>query len=122
MFVYEIEKDLFDKNQTHYWLTQGDSCGIISTPKDTEGNVIEPSRISLVKFKLVEPCTNKIIFEKEMTPYDTDKYLFNFLSSESRDIELGKYNYEVEYTLVDGGVNTPNQWKFDIIPQGVTEV
>ena len=119
MFVYEVEKDYFDKNQTHYWLTQGDSCGIISTPKDSEGNIIDPSQISFVKFKLIEPCTNKIVFEKAMGLYSTNKYLLTLLSSESSELEVGKYNYEIEYTLSDGGVNTPNQWKFEIKPQGV---
>jgi hypothetical protein len=122
MFHYEVEKDFFDKNQTHYWLTQGDSCAIISTPKDSEGNIISPSQISLVKFKIVEECSNKILFEKQMPLYSTNKYMFSFLPSESAELEIGRYNYEIEYTLSDGGVNTPNQWKFEIIPQGVTEV
>lgn len=121
MFIYESEKDIFEKNQTHYWLTQGDSCGIISTPKDSEGNIISPSLISFVKFKLFDPCTKKVVYEKIMGLYDTNKYLLNFLSSESKDVAVGKYNYEIEYSLTDGGVNTPNQWKFDIMPQAVSE-
>ena len=122
MFIYEKETDRYEKVQTHYWLTQGDSCGIVSTPKDSEGNIISPSQISLVKFKLVDPCTSKVIYEKQMGIYSTNKYLLNILSSESTEFPVGKYFYEIEYTLADGGVNTPNQWKFEIIPQGLEEV
>ena len=119
MFISKVEEDRYGKSQTHYWLTQGDSCGIISTPKDSEGNIISPSLISGVKFKIVSPCSNSIVFEKEMTVYDSTKYLFSLLSTECAQIDVGKYNYEIEYTLLDGGVNTPNQWKFEITPQGV---
>ena len=119
MFIYENETDRYDKPQTHYWLTQGDSCGIIATPKDEDGNIILPSLISKVKFKLVECCSSRIIFQKDMPLYDHNKYMLNFLSTESADIPVGRYNYEIEYTMVDGGAYTPNQWKFEITPQGV---
>lgn len=121
MFIYKVEEDRYGKSQTHYWLTQGDSCGIISTPKDDTGTTVLPSLITEVKFKISDPCCNKILFEKVMPLYDNNKYILNLLPSESANLEVGKYNYEIEYTLVDGGINTPNQWRFDIIQQG-TEV
>ena len=54
-----------------------------------------------------------------MPLYDNNKYMLNFMPDESATLEVGRYNYEIEYTLFDGGVNTPNQWRFDIIAQGV---
>jgi len=119
MFIYEQEEDKYGKPQVHYWLTQGDTCGIISTPKDEEGNIVDPSLIGEVKFKLYRnDSTRECIFEKTMTRYETNKYLFKLLSVENT-FDLGKYKYEIEYTFLDGDVNTPNQWYFEIIEQAV---
>lgn len=119
MFIHKTEKDFFGNNQTHYWLTQGDSCAIISTPKDSSGTVVDPSLINFVKFKILNSDTKKIVYAKTMGVYSTNKYMLNFTSTESAAIPVGRYDYEIEYTLEDGGVNTVHQWKWDIIPQGV---
>lgn len=119
MFIYETEEDRYGKNQVHYRLTQGDTCGIISTPKDEEGNIVDPALIAGVKFKLYKNDeTRECVFEKGMTVYDTNKYLFKMTSAENK-LPLGRYKYEIEYTFADGDVNTPNQFYFDIIEQAV---
>lgn len=119
MFIYETEEDKYGKQQVHYWLTQGDTCGIISTPKNDDGTIVDPALIDVVKFKLYKNDSSKeCIFQKEMGLYDTNKYLFKMTSSENV-FDLGKYKYEIEYTFIDGDVNTPNQWYFEIIEQAV---
>lgn len=119
MFIYQTEEDKYGKSQVHYWLTQGDTCGIISTPKNEDGTIVDPALISVVKFKLYKnDNTRECVFQKNMTITQTNKYLFKFLSSENT-LPLGKYKYEIEYTFDDGDVNTPNQWYFEIIEQAV---
>ena len=123
MFLNITEKDKYGINQKHYTLTQGDSCAIVSTPKDSEGEIVSVELISKCMFRIMdEECLlYKIIFEKEMTLYDTYKFIFNFLKAESELIPVGKHFYEIEYAFVDGGLNTTNLWKFDIIKQGIEE-
>lgn len=121
MFAHENEIDRFGKTQTRYWLTQGDSFGIIARPIDAEGNVVDSSLIQKVMFKLVRPEDHIIIFQKAFESYNEGKFILRGLSSETSDIPVRQYNYEIEYTFTDGSVNTPNQWRFCIIPQGKEE-
>lgn len=117
MFIKKQEKDKLGKNQVRFYVTQGDTCGIISTPKDKDGNVVDPALISIVKFKLYEDDDARTtIFEKELNLYDTNKYIFKLLSEENT-FDVGRYKYEIEYTFIDGDVNTPNQWYFEVTEQ-----
>lgn len=118
MFIHTIETDEYGKDQTKYWLTQGDSCGILSKPIDEDGSLIPYTDIAKCLFKIM---TKKfvIIFEKEMT-LQNDKYLFYFTPEESATLDIGTYRYEIEYTLTGGGVNTTNSYFFNIIEQGKT--
>jgi hypothetical protein len=120
MFIHKIEQDKYGKSQTHYWLTQGDSCGILSTPKDSSGNQVDLALIASCKFKLYDIDTLEVKYEKEMTAYNATQYLFK-MRSEENVFDLGKYKYEIEYTFVDGDVNTTNQWYFEIIEQSIGE-
>lgn len=118
MFVAKVEKDKYGLNQTHFYLTQGDSCGIISTPRNEDGSLTPKSYISGCKFKLMDEEYN-ILFQKDLSEYSDGKYLLRLTEDETKGFEVGGYLYEIEYTLFDGGINTPNQWKWDITPQGV---
>lgn len=119
MFTHNVESDKYGKKQVRYFLTQGDSCGIISTPKDSQGQAIDVSLIYKVLFKIYNnDDTHTCIFHKEMTLYDDTKYLFRLTSAENT-FALGRYKYEIEYTFTDGSVNTPNQWYFEITEQAI---
>ena len=118
MFKAVIEQDGYGNKQTHYYLTQGDSCKINSTPYQN-GEVITTG-ISQCVFKL---ATSNYIsvegFEEvSMTKQiDGNAYELIFASGLSEKLAPGQYLYEIEYKLNDGGVATPHSWKFDILPQ-----
>lgn len=109
-----IETDKLEFNQAHFYLTQGDSATIYSYPKK-DGELID--------FELIEKCLFKLsnsdykeIFTKELIK-DTDKFILELTHEDTTSIPVDTYIYEIEYTFVDGTVNTPNQWKFDILEQ-----
>ena len=51
MFKREIETDKFGNNQAHFYLTQGDSCTIYSTPYKN-GEKLPVSEVEKCIFKL----------------------------------------------------------------------
>ena len=55
-------------------------------------------------------------FRKEMQLED-DKFVLRLTSEETSKFTIDTHLYEIEYTLVGGAINTPNQWKFDILDQ-----
>ena len=57
-------------------------------------------------------------FEKELTKNETAKrFELNVTSEESTNFDVASHIYEIEYTFKDGVVQTPNQWKFDVLDQ-----
>ena len=116
MFKSTIETDKYGDNQKHYYLTQGDSFTIYATPKK-DGQAISLDLISVCKFKLSDSAYVKE-FEKELTKNETAKrFELNVTSEESTNFDVASHIYEIEYTFKDGIVQTPNQWKFDVLDQ-----
>lgn len=104
----------FKTQQTHYYLTQGDSCKITSTPY--KGGEVLKSGISKCTFKLADSNYSKKL-EKTVTVATGDAYVFTLSSDDTKTLTPGQYVYEIEYTMTDNSVQTPNSWKFDILPQ-----
>lgn len=119
MFKEAIEVDSNGTSQKHYYLTKGDSCGIISTPFIGEQQV-SPEKIDNVTFALGDNCLH-IVLSKQMTLLEDGTYLINLLSQDTRDLKCTTYTYTVRYTLVDGNISTTNQWYFDILPTNHAE-
>ena len=46
-----------------------------------------------------------------------DKFVLRLTHDETSKFAIETHMYEIEYTLLGGAVNTPNQWKFDITDQ-----
>lgn len=114
MFKREIETDKFGNNQSHFYLTQGDSCTIYSTPyKNCEK--LPVSEVEKCIFKLSNSDYVEE-FRKEMQLED-DKFILRLTSEETGKFTIDTHLYEIEYTLVGGAINTPNQWKFDVLDQ-----
>ena len=119
MFYWRVEKDSLNKTQLHYYLTQGDSCGIKFRPinPDTQ-EAIDHSLIRQILFKLYNKDTKLCVFHKAFS-YDNEENWMFILLPEENIFPLSRYKYEIEVTFVDGGVNTPCQWYFDIMEQAV---
>lgn len=116
MFKSVKELDSLKVEQTHYYLTQGDSCIITSTPYK---NGEPATNIKSCMFKLAN--TNYIqVFSKEMTE-DNGSYVLDLASSDTEGLEPGTYIYEIEYTMNDDEIQTPHSWKFDIVKQIKTQ-
>lgn len=121
MFYSDIETDDYGYEKIKYFLTQGDSCQILATPKDEAGNLIDNSLIKKVLFKLGDD-NYKLLLSKEavlQTEGDfTGKYLLTLTSEETQDFDPDNtYTYEFEYTFIDGKVETPNQSQWVFLPQ-----
>ena len=114
MFKSVKETDKYGKQQTHYYLTQGDSCTIYARPIQ-KGELVPVENVSRCVFKLSDSSYAKE-FEKDCY-LNEDKFVLKLTSEESSRLEVAQHIYEIEYTLVGGDVATPNQWKFDIIDQ-----
>lgn len=114
MFKAVKETDKYDVSQTHFYLTQGDSATIYSTPYK-DGVLLEPELVEKCVFKL---STQEYIeeFSKELV-FQEGKFVLRLTSDETSKFAIGKHIYEIEYTLAGGTTNTPNQWKFDILDQ-----
>lgn len=117
MFKAVQETDRYNNPQVHYYLTQGDSCTIRSTPYK-DGQILSPDSIEKCVFKLSDDSYVEE-FSKEL-PEEDGKYVLRLTSEESAYLEIATHIYEFEYTLVGGEVHTPNQWEFDIVDQIVT--
>lgn len=114
MFKSVKETDKYERAQTRYYLTQGDSATIRSTPYK-DGEKLSVANVEKCIFKLSDSDYNEE-FRKEMV-LEGDKFVLRLTSDETGKFSIDTHIYEIEYTLVGGTVNTPNQWKFDIIDQ-----
>ncbi len=112
-------KIVTDKNsglsQIQFFLTQGDTANFKAVPKMSDGSLVDLTLIEKCLFKLSDD-NYKEVFVKPFEPAD-DGFNVRLESEETRDIPVGDYIYEVEYTFTDGTVNTPNQSTFTILDQ-----
>ena len=109
-----VEKDKYGRNQTRYYLTQGDSCTIYARPYKN-GALLPVENVEKCIFKLSDG-DYKQEFTKELVLED-DKFVLRLGTEETSLFAVDTHYYEIEYTLVGGEVQTPNQWKFDIVDQ-----
>ena len=120
MFKAIKEIDEFNQEQTHYYLTQGDSCKITSTPK-IDGVIVPISKINKCVFKIAN-LSRKLVKEIELQPNtESNFYVLSITSDISETLLPTQYVYEIEYKMLDGDVHTPNAWKFDILKQITAE-
>lgn len=133
MFKSVKEQDNFKNTQIHYYLTQGDSCTITSTPYRNgvvEENVtsckfrLATSDYKLLAINQLDEKGEEILDDNkkpinllpiEMTKSSTG-FVLNLTSDLTARIPAGSYIYEIEYTI-GNEVQTPHSWKFDIIKQ-----
>lgn len=120
MFRSVIEEDKYGNSQVKFYLTQGDSCGILSKPKDESGEAVDPLLIRRVTFKFMDSSYN-VLFQKNLSLQENGVYLLRLLPEETSNFSVGDSKYEIEYELNDGGINTTNSWKFIIVQQGVEQ-
>ena len=114
MFKSVVEKDKYGRNQKRYYLTQGDSCVIYAIPYQ-DGQALPLDQVEKCIFKLSD-SDYKQEFTKELSVFD-GHFRLVLTSEETKNFAVDTHIYEFEYTLVGGAVQTPNQWKFDIIDQ-----
>lgn len=114
MFKAVIEKDKYNNSQTHYYLTQGDSCTIYAIPYK-DGAKMPIANIEKCIFKLSDTDYNQE-FLKELVR-DSERFILRLTSKETALFSVDTHYYEFEYTLTGGEVHTPNQWKFDVVDQ-----
>lgn len=114
MFKAVVEKDKYGRNQTHYYLTQGDS-GVIYARPYKDGALLPVEQVEKCVFKLSDSDYRQE-FIKELVLED-DKFVLRLETEETSLFVVDKHYYEIEYTLVGGAVQTPNQWKFDVEAQ-----
>jgi len=114
MLFSKIVTNKFGQQQKIFYLTQGDTATFESFPtKDGQ----------LINFDLIEKCLFKISDSdyKEILQKEFDKGVTKFtVTLESEDtfnLPVDKLIYEVEYTFIDGTVNTPNQGTLQILDQ-----
>lgn len=114
MFKAVKEIDRYGKQQTHYYLTQGDSCTIYARPIQS-GQLVPMENIEKCLFKISDSAyTQELLKECYI---QEDKFVLKLTPEESSKLEVGLHIYEFEYTLVGGDIATPNQWKFNIVDQ-----
>ena len=114
MFFSKMVKDKYGNSQKAFYLTQGDTATFKSTPtKNGE----------LIDFTLIEKCLFKVsdsdykeIFQKQFTE-ESENYSVTLTSEDTMDLPIDNLIYEIEYTFVDGTVNTPNQGALIILDQ-----
>lgn len=114
MFKSVKEQDSFKNTQTHYYLTQGDTCTITATPYKN-GELIG---VDSCKFRLATQ-DYKQVMEKSMGEGLNGSRVLTLSSTETASLSAGSYIYEIEYTI-GNEVQTPHSWKFDIVKQ-ITE-
>lgn len=112
MFKSKIEKDNLKDEQTHYYLTQGDSCTITSTPYK---NGTVTTDVKSCVFKLANQNYEQV-FSKALL-LSGGAYVLNLTSEETKEWKPGTYIYEIEYTTTTDEVQTPHSWYFDIVKQ-----
>ena len=106
--------------QIHYYLTQGDSCTIYATPRDNKGQKLPISDFKKCVFKLSNMDYEQE-FSKELTTLGED-FVLRLTAEETQNFSVTTHIYEFEYILTSNEVQTPNQHKFDILPQIVAKV
>lgn len=121
--MYKLLDDEEDKyGDTIYTLrvTQGDSFGMLAKPIDDDGNAVNLDLIAAVKFKVYDKDTRECVFCKHFTKYDSERYMLKVEAWENTfDVSTRKYRYEIEFTLVDGGVNTTTNGPLIITEQAL---
>lgn len=115
MFRKKTKKDKDGNIIVDFELTQGDTAIIFATPKQESGELIDLSSISQCMFKLGNDAYNEV-FTKEFDKQE-ENLMVRLESEETTTIPVGDYVYEVEYTFVDGTVDTPNIGTFTITDQ-----
>ena len=111
-----IEQDKFDRNQKHYWLTQGDSCTIYSKPYK-KGQAVDVSLVESCIFKLSDSDYKQEFSKVCELDAENERFVLNLTSEETTNFSIDQHYYEFQYTLIGGEVQTPNSWKFDIVDQ-----
>ena len=114
-FWSEIEEDKYGNPQKNFFLTQGDTMYLESTPTN-KGVLVDFSDISKCVLNILN-SEYKIIFSQEFVN-DTDRFVVKVSTEDTTAFPLGKLRYEVEYTFVDGTVATPNQGLLTVLNQG----
>ena len=115
MFKAVKEADDYGNKQTHYYLTQGDSCTITATPY--RNGVIDDT-VTSCSFKLAT-SDYKQVKEIVVTTANSGSFTINLSSDDTAKLNAGSYIYEIEYK-VGNETQTPHSWKFDILKQ-ITE-
>lgn len=119
MLYTETKTNKYGDTQINFYLTQGDTANFVATPM-SDGALIDLSLISKCVFKLSDD-SYKQVFAKDFTKTE-DGFSVRLESEDTATIPVGSYIYEIEYTFVDGSVNTPNQSNFEILDQIIKSV
>lgn len=114
MFFSSDTTDRYGKSQRNFYLTQGDTATIKSTPT-RNGELVDFNLISKCLFKISDSDYNEL-FQKEFSR-ETGDYSVTLESTETAGLPIDTLIYEIEYTFTDGTVNTPNQGNFTILYQ-----
>lgn len=114
MFFSKIVKDKYGYEQKIFYLTQGDTATFESIPTK-DGTLIDMSLVEKCLFKISDIDFKEII-QKEFER-GTGSFLVTLESEDTFNLPVDKLVYEVEYTFVDGTVNTPNQGTLMILDQ-----
>lgn len=115
MFKGVIETDKYGRQQTRFYLTQGDSCVIYATPYGKNGEKIPLENVRECIFKI-----GNLDYELELKKYCVkvdDHFVLRLSSEETKNLDVDRHIYEFEYTLLGGSVNTPNQYYLEISEQ-----
>lgn len=117
MLYYKIVEDKSGKQVKNYYLTQGDTFVNQLSITDKDGQEVEHSLISKVKFKL---ATTEYISEFEQEyEYDEEilKWTLNISSEDTKKWEINTHIYEYEITYINGIIDTPVQARFTVLNQ-----
>lgn len=114
MFFSKTITDKYGNSQKTFYLTQGDTATFKSIPTRNG---------ELIDFALIDKCVFKIsdgdykeILQKEFTE-EEGKFSVTLTSEDTATLPIESLIYEIEYTFLDGTVNTPNQGILTILDQ-----
>lgn len=120
---YHIDKEnkKSGKIRRNYFLTQGDSFGLVATiNSDSEEELV--SKIIFKIAKKITDCHIEEFFSKEYSLFEGTWTCF--ITGEETNLwtptcanDDQPYIYEIEVSYVDGGVDTLEQAEFSILPQ-----
>lgn len=114
MFFSKTVTDKYGNTQKAFYLTQGDTATFKSIPTKN-GELIDFALIEKCLFKISDTDYNELLqkqFEAEETMYSV-----TLESEDTSTLPIDNLIYEIEYTFVDGTVNTPNQGSLTILDQ-----